>query len=169
MAVAMLWTVVVGIGAAGPPSEDLRALAKQVSLPAGAADKWDAIGTYTLKGRKVPTTVKLYYSDSDSIADKVARARGRRFGTKTYPNFFSIHAVYREGDGPWKHKELYGGPRVGFSKVAEVKPEAVTIQLRSKLKLIINRRIRWSDEDLKRLSTPISTRLSLKDGVPSLN
>jgi hypothetical protein len=162
-----IWTVAVGIWAADLPSLELSALAKNVALPAGAAEKWDAIGTYTFKGGTAATTVKLYYADSDSIADKVERRGG--FGImRLYPNHFSIHAVYREGAGPWKHKKLYGAYRVGFWNVAKVKPDAVIIQVRSKMIIFSDSPIRFTDEELKRIYKPVPLRLTLKDGVPSL-
>ncbi len=166
MDVITIWTVAIGVWAADLPAIELRALGKQVALPAGAAEKWDAIGTYTIKQGKATTIVKLYFSDSDSIADKAERRGG--IGMRTYPNFFSIHAVYREGDGPWKHKELYRVARVGFWKVSEVKPEAVTVQVRSKAIIFSNSPIRFTGEDLKRIFEPVPLRLTLTDGVPTL-
>jgi hypothetical protein len=169
MGVITIWTVAIAIYTAGLPSIELRAVAKQVALPARAAEEWDAIGTYVLKGKKVATTVKLYYVDSDSIADKEMRKGG--FGGRIYPNHFSIHVVYREGNGPWKHKQLYGVYRVGFWKVADVKPDAITIQVRSKHLMFSEDviRFRFSDEDLRRIYEPVPLRVTLKDGVPSLN
>ena len=63
------WTIAAGIWAADLPALELRALANQVALPTGAAEKWDAIGTFAIKG----TTVKLYFADTDSIAEKAAQ------------------------------------------------------------------------------------------------
>ena len=165
MAVVTVWTVVIGIWVADLPALELRTLAKQVRLPANAAEEWDAIGTYTLKGEKATTTVKLYYADSDSIAKKMERKRGMG---RIYPNSFSIHAVYREGDGSWKYKELYRVGRVGFWKVAEITPEVVTVQVRSKAIIFSNNPIHFTDEELKRMYEPASMQLTLKDGVPSL-
>jgi hypothetical protein len=166
MDVMTIGTVVVAIWAADLPALEIRALAKQVALPAGAAERWDVIGTYTIKERKATATVKLYYADSDSIADKVERKGG--IGMRTYPNFFSIHAVYRNGDGPWKYTEMYRVARVGFWKVAEVKPDAVTLQVRSKLILFSNSPIRFTEEERRRIYEPVSMRLTVKDGIPEL-
>jgi hypothetical protein len=164
MDMVTVWTVAVGIWATGFPAIELRALAKQLALPAGAAEEWDAIGTFTIRSEKAATTVKLYYADSDSIADKSGRGGGIRF--RMYPNFFSIHAVYREGDAPWKHKVLYRAARVGFWKVAEVKPETVTLQVRSKARIPLDGP--FTDEELKRIYEPVALRLRLKDGLPAL-
>src|SRR5262245_56204073 len=128
MDVMTIWTVVVGIWAADLPALELRTLATQVALPPGAAESWDAIGTYTIQDGKATATVRLYYDDTDSIADKAVRKGGWSLGFRPYPNFFSIYAVYRNGDGPWKYKEMYKVARVGFWKVLEVKPDAVTLQ-----------------------------------------
>ena len=166
MNVITFWTIAIGVWAADLPALELRALAKQVALPTGAAEKWDAVGTYAIKEGKTTTTVKLYYADSDSIADKAERRGG--VGIRTYPNFFSLQTVYREQGGLWKHKELYRVARVGFWKVAEVKPEAVTIQVRSKAIIYSNSPSRFADEELKRIYEPIPLRLTVKDGIPTL-
>ena len=167
MDVIAIWTVTIGVWAADLPALELRALAKQVALPAGAAEKWDAIGNYTIIEAKATTTVKLYYSDSDSIADK-QRRRGNVGVGSSYPNFFSIHAIYRVSRGPWKYEKLFGGARVGFWKVVEVKPEAVTIQVRSKHIIFSNNPIQLTHEQLKEIYEPMPLRLTMKDGVPLL-
>jgi hypothetical protein len=159
-------TVVVGIWAADLPTLELRALAKQVDLPAGAVEKWDAIGTYTIEQRKATAIVKLYYADSDSIADKEKRKGG--VGSKEYPNHFEIYAVYRNGMGPWKHKKICGRWRIGFSKVVDVKPDAVTLQVVSKFIFWANRPNLLTNEQIERIYEPQSIRLTLKDGVPEL-
>ncbi len=166
MDVVAILSIAVSIWTVDLPALELRALAGQVVLPAHATEEWDAIGTFILKSEKAAdTTVKLYYFDTDSAAKKMERKGGMGF---IYPNYLSIHAVYREGDGPWKYKELYGVFRVGFWKVAEVKPEAVTIQVRSKAIIFSNDSIRFTDEELKRIYEPVPMQLTLKDGVPSL-
>jgi len=166
MDVIAVWSVAFAILAADLPARELRALAKQINLPPGVADQWDAIGTYKLKRGQATTIVKLYYADSDSIAKKVERQGG--VGFRPYPNFFSLHGVYRQGDGPWKHKKLYGVARAGFWKVTEVKPDAVTIQVRSKAIIFLNGSVRFSEAELKRMYKPVPMQLILKDGVPVL-
>jgi hypothetical protein len=156
----------VSIWAADLQTQELGMLAKRVDLPPGATEEWDGIGTISLKGEKADTTIKLYSADSDSIADKEVRKGS--VGIRTSPNFFSIHAVYRDGDGPWKYKELYGAARVGFLKVAEVKPDSVTIQVQSKAILWSDSPVRFTNEELKRIYEPVSLLLTLKNGVPSL-
>src|SRR5262245_10207606 len=121
------WSVAVGICAVNPPVLELKALSRKVALPSRASDRWDAIGTFTIKEDKATTIAKLYFSDSDSIAEKVELRGG--FGIRMYPNSFSIHAIYRQENGPWKHKELFGAARVGFLKVADVRPDAVTLEI----------------------------------------
>jgi hypothetical protein len=139
---------------------------KALTLPQGA-DDWDGIGTYTLGSGGSATTVKLYVYDSDSVADKQAR-RGHTLVGRTYPNFFSIHAVYRVGDGRWKHQELYRVARVGFHKVVEAKPEAVKLQVRSKLILFPDAEGSlpdWLDEQqIREIYEPVTMTLSVKDG-----
>ncbi len=166
MDMVRIWAIVFGIWAADLPAVELPAQSKQVVLPAGAADKWDAIGTYALKEESAATTLKLYYADSDSIADKAKRKGDLE--RRHYPNSFTIHAVYRVGDGPWKYKELFSAARVGFWKVTEVKPETITIQVRSKLILMSNSPIRFTDEEIGRIYKPAAMRLTLKEGTPVL-
>jgi hypothetical protein len=164
----LIWTVAASFGLADLTSLELRILSTQVALPRGAIDYWDAIGTYTLKGDKGPVTIKLYCSDTDSRAEKEQRRFGFPLLGGMYPNFFSLHAIYREGKGPWLHKDLYRCAREGFWKVAEVKPDAVTIQVRSKLILPYPCPIRFTKEDLERIYRPVPLRLTLKDGTPTL-
>jgi hypothetical protein len=166
MDLVTFWGLAFGIWTADLPALELRALATQAGLSSAAADRWDAIGTYSLKGERTVTTVKLYYEDTDSIADKVERKGG--FGGRIFPNFLSIHALYRMADGPWKHKKLYSAARVGFWKVAKVRPQVVTIQVRSKMVFYSNDPIRFTVEEMERIYKPVSMRLTLKDGVPEL-
>jgi hypothetical protein len=166
MDVFTVWTVAIGIWAADLPTHELRALAKQAALPAGAVDRWDAIGTYTLKGENVIVTVRLYLEDSDLVADKAKRRN--EIEHRHYPNSFYIHAVYREGNAPWKYKELYRRARVGFWKVVEVKPEAVTIQVRSKLILTFDDLKRFTEPELAHIFEPQPMKLNLEAGVPIL-
>jgi hypothetical protein len=155
-------TVTVGIWATDFSARELRAFAKQVALPAGAAEQWDAIGTYTIQEGKAAATIKLYYADSDVIADKAKRR------DKGYPNSLSMHAVYKNGDGPWKYKEIYSVGGLGFWKVVEVKPDVITLQVRSRMNLFLDSPIRFTEEEITRMYEPMSMRLTLKDGVPSL-
>jgi hypothetical protein len=128
------------------------------------SEYWDEIGTYRLKGDRRVVTIKLYYRDSDSVADKVDKQG--RFSFRTYPNFFAIHAIYQEGTGPWKHAKLYSVARVGFGKVGNPNPESVKLLLRSKA-IIFARPGQPIDKDLvKRLAEPIGVTLTVKNGIP---
>ncbi len=159
------FAIAIGIWGAALSTLELRALATQVALPDRAVEEWDCIGTFRIEG-ETATTVKLYYSDSDSIAEKEKR-RGR-IGFRIYPNSFDIHAVYRAGDGPWKYKRLLGCARAGFGQVGEITPTAVTVEVRSKLIIFRESQIHFSAEEIDRIYKPTPLRLTLKDGEPTL-
>ena len=52
--------ILVGLVTANLSALELRAMEKQLGLPAGRMTDWDAIGTYTLKGERASATVKLF-------------------------------------------------------------------------------------------------------------
>ena len=62
--------VALGLYSTHLPASELRALAREVDLPAGAVDRWDVIGTYTLKEGKTSITIKLYSADTDSASSR---------------------------------------------------------------------------------------------------
>jgi hypothetical protein len=70
--------------------------------------------------------VKLYYADSDEEAKKRKRPR-------IYPNFFDIIALYQDDAGKWIEKAVLPVTRTGFSEVTKATPEAVVLDLHSKL------------------------------------
>jgi hypothetical protein len=139
----------------------------EVQPPKGAED-WDEIGTYTLKGEKASVTIKLYVLDSDSVADK--KEKKGTIALRTYPNYFSIHAIYQVNDGPWKHKTLYSCWRVGFLKVTEVKRERVSLQVRSKFIMMMKSdgSLPFDEETRRQIYEPETLTLVLEKDVPVL-
>jgi hypothetical protein len=148
---------------------DLRGVGKDVILPRGAEWQWDAIGIYRLKAADTITTIKLYYQDSDCVAVKQQKRDPLRVYLGTfYPNTFSIHAVYRQEGQQWKHKELWRRGRVGFLRVAVVKSESVTVEVRSKHIIFSGDPIETSEEVRRQIGGPVPLQLTLKNGAPSL-
>ena len=124
------------------------------------ADFWKEIGTYEVKEKDTTVKVKVYSVDTDDSA----------FLGGSYPNSFSLHAVYQVGDGPWQYKKLYAVGRVGFHKVLEVKPDAVKFQVRSKLMILMDGddSLQLDEKQLEEIYRPRTKTLSVKKGVPVL-
>lgn len=165
------WTLAIGICSANFAPFEVFLLSKLVNLPAGAfagaVIEWDPIGTYELKGDGTTTIIKLFYTDSDSVADKMDRWNG--FGVRYYPNSFTIHAVYCKDGGPWQYKRLCSYARCGFLRVAEAKRDSVTIEIKSKLIInLTNADRQFNEELIDRLGKPDSKILTLERGEPQL-
>jgi hypothetical protein len=133
-----------------------------VPLPKGSED-WDYLGTFRLvEGRKT-FTVCLYAQDTDSIAAK-------REGGGSYPNFFSLHAMYRAGSGAWVHKKVYGAARVRFSRIVSVTPDAAVLELCPNVMIFSgpNGYPDWVLERAAEINKPFTERLRIVGGVPTL-
>jgi hypothetical protein len=138
-----------------------------IPLPKEAED-WDEIGTYQLKEKGISVRVKLYYFDSDSWTEKLRKKEGVAMGM--YPNHFSLHAVYRVGSDPWKHKELFAAARVGFLKVIGCNTKAVRLQIRSKYRLMMNPdgSLPLDEKTIERIYQPVTKTITVKNSVPVL-
>jgi|SRR5262245_28644502 len=128
-------------------------------LPAGS-ESWNFIGTFRLadaKGRAV--VARLYVEDSEFLGG------WQPAGLMTVPNSFALHAVYRTGDGGWKHRLLLGYGRVRFVRVTERATDWVALELQP------NRRISPDEAERARetgreVNQPFVKRVAAKDGVP---
>jgi hypothetical protein len=133
----------------------------------GAAD-WDYIGTFTLQDGSTSYRIRLYYEDSDNVADKQMKRTG--FGPgMSYPNHFALHAVYRVGSGPWQYRNVLGGGRMTFTKVVEAKRDRVHLLLQPKFMILIQSDKDWARADqMKDINKPYPWDLFIKDGVPTV-
>jgi hypothetical protein len=140
----------------------------EVRLPKGGED-WDFIGTFKLMdGKDKIVTVRLYAYDSDSVAEKRLKQHG--VAMSFYPNFFSLHAMYRTASGEWKHSELYGVFRVRFRKVQRTTADSVLLELRPNCIITLDPK-KDIDEQMKRaekINEPFTEELTLVEGVPRI-
>jgi hypothetical protein len=143
-------TVVLGIdlvsGSAGPP----------VKLPDNAY-RWEKTGSFRLidaKGQHV--VVRLYIDDSDSEELKMV------------PNSFDLHAMYRVGDGPWKHRHLFGAGRISFLRVKERTADGVILEFRGNKRHTLKEAER-AEKAGRAINAPFAEKLMLKDGVPVID
>jgi hypothetical protein len=139
-------------------------------LPLSARD-WDLVGVYQLQKDGRIVDVRLYNVDSDNICEKRA-ARGEPRHVMSYPNSFTLVALFREADNPWERIDLYSVGRVGFDRVQKVSPEAVNIRLRSK-KIVFfaldgSAQLPSVKSQLANYPKPWTRTLILRDGRPVL-
>ena len=144
------------------PAEDTKP-----KLPSGA-EEWDLVGAFRLTDNKgAEFKVYVYAEDSNVIFAKRAKDG---LELKTYPNTLTLHAMYRSSDGEWSHTELMTAGSSSFSKVIKETPEAVTIQLRSNIR--VSRKPGESLEAYldrtKGVNEPVIKSLRVNDGKPKL-
>jgi hypothetical protein len=141
--------------------------AARAHLPKEAQD-WDFIGAFKFRDRDKERAIAVYYVDSDSLAEKRS-ARGQ-LSVFSYPNFFSVRAVYENCAGTWVHKELYRAARVGFVRVKSRSSEAVVLELSPRFIVSIQlgenfeEKAKWLEE----VNKPFEKRLTFEAGVPVL-
>jgi hypothetical protein len=119
------------------------------------AKYWDSIGVFRLKGQDRERVIALYFLDSDSELFE--------FPGATWPNFFSIHAVYEAQPGNWVHNVAYSRARVGFRKVLKIEPTAVVLELLPKCMLYTS-----SPDEMKRameINKPLQVSFSFENGI----
>jgi hypothetical protein len=141
--------------------------AARAHLPKEARD-WDFIGAFKFRDRDKERSVTLYYVDSDSLAEKRS-ARGE-LSFFSYPNHFSVRAVYENCSGTWVHKEIYRAARVGFVRVKSRSPEAVVLELSPRFIVSIQPGENFEETAkwLKEVNKPFEKRLTFEAGVPDL-
>jgi hypothetical protein len=135
--------------------------------PSPEAD-WDYIGRFTLRDRGKPRTIKLYYYDSDSAAEKDRKQGG--LGIGTYPNVFLLHAMYKDNYGKWTQKEVYDILRVRFTRVKVAKSDFVELEFRRTFRTFPDQGETLEDavKRLKKGNKPFTMTLFFVEGVPTL-
>jgi hypothetical protein len=156
---AALWAVATCLAWwAGPVRTQEPDKQARSHLPKQAKDR-EFIGAFTLNDGSKHRSVALYYEDSDLTMG--------RHGFAIYPNFFSVHAAYRENSGKWVHRPVCSAARVGFVRVLRATPAAVVLELRPKF-IIDIRPNEKGETDLKKaaeINKPFAMCLSFEKGV----
>ena len=129
-------------------------------------DNLDRVGLFKLKDGHNDRLVLLYYYDSDSVAEKSMAKNG--FTMKSYPNFFSVHAIHQVESGKWVNKEVFGFARVRFTKVAKVTPEYLILECRPNFIIRLDLLKDTGQGSLKRaaeINRPFTMQVSFVSGV----
>jgi hypothetical protein len=112
------------------------------------AERWDYLGTFRLNDCGEERAVVLCCFDTD-------------WAVGCTPNLFALHAVYQGVTGNWVHEKVFSGSRVGFGKVGDSSPEAVSLELHGKCSFI-----RPGVPRVAEGNRPFVLRLSFENGVP---
>jgi hypothetical protein len=131
------------------------------AIPKDAAN-WDRIGLFALMDGDERRLVLLYYYDSDSVAFKEYKAKG--IGTNSYPNWFSVHAVYQHASTKWTHQEVFECARVRFVRIAHATAEQLILECRPNFKLISPLPGEDADQAWNRVNKPFTQRISFVHG-----
>ncbi len=142
-----------------PPTDPMDKEARK-HLPKEAED-WRFLGAFPLTSGDWRRLLILYCEDTSYVY--------QRTGLLLYPNFFTIHAVYRDFDGKWVRKTVIGRARVSFVRVKAHSSTSVDLQLRPGVMVMAqpNESIKQMQERAKQINQPFVVSLALDfDGNP---